>query len=324
MIHREVSPDNAYRFGSFEREAKLLEELSGERDIVGWVAPINQFVEKFDAGGGISLNVPFAYFALELAETDLSSVISAGQPTARQLLDRYHPICRSVRRLHQLGYTHRDIKPGNFLIMADGSIRLSDFGTARRMDNASPQLSASYTYPPGDLTYASPETLAALLDDDAGLAYKADVFALGAVLFELGTGTVLGLHLFDPSYRADLTMMMAAITCGKRKEAFDRLIPNIRDNHPLPNLFAFAPTVPRSILPLLDDLYKQMAHLDYHKRLCDFDRIWLRFESCLKVLGNEAAYQKWRESKRRYQEAKELKAERRNRRFLATKNKETL
>jgi serine/threonine protein kinase len=256
------APDAAYRFGSFEREARILQELSGERDIIGWVSPISRFTQKFDAGG-ISLDLPFSYFALELAKSDLASLIHAGGITPQQMLDWYHPMCRSIRRLHQLGYTHRDLKPSNFLLMADGSVRLSDFGTAKHLNAATAPLSGSYVYPPGDLVYASPEILAALLDDDPSLALTADVFALGSVLFEMVTGTVLGLHLFDMRYRDDLTQMMAAIKKGKRKEMFDRLIPEISNNHPLPNLFTFAPTVPLSILRESHGTlpFRNLAHL---------------------------------------------------------------
>lgn len=264
--------------------------------------------------------MPFAYFGLELAKTDLGTLISGGELTSEQMLQIYHLMCRSVRRLHQLGYTHRDLKPSNFLLMADGSVRLSDFGTARRMEAGSPQLSPAYIYPPGDLTYASPETLAALLDDDPMLAFGADVFALGAVLFEIITGTVLGVQLFDARFRSDLTEIMAAMTRGKRKDMFDRLVPSIADGHPLPNLFAFAPSVPSSILPLLDDLYKRLAHLDYRKRLKDLEFVYLRIGSCLKVLRNEDAYRKLREAKQRYRAARKRKSERRLQRALCRSN----
>jgi len=59
---RTFAPDAPYRIGSFQREAKILEELSGEPDIIGWISPINQFTEKFDAGG-ISLDLPFSLTA---------------------------------------------------------------------------------------------------------------------------------------------------------------------------------------------------------------------------------------------------------------------
>jgi serine/threonine protein kinase len=303
---RTFASDAAYRIGSFQREAKILEELSGEPDIIGWVAPINQFTEQFDAGG-ISLDLPFTYFALELAETDLGSVINSRVLPAESVLQWFHQMCTSVRRLHHRGYAHRDLKPTNFLIMPDGSVRLSDFGTAKKLTDSSPALSASYIYPPGDLAYAAPEILAALLDDDPKLAFKADKFALGAVLFEMVTGVVLGFQLFNARYRDDLTQMMAEIKKGKRKEMFDRLIPSIADGHPLPNLFTFAPAMSLSILPLLDRLYKEMAHLDYRKRLDDFDRVWLRIESCLKIVNNEEGYRKLRERRMRAKAAREAK-----------------
>jgi serine/threonine protein kinase len=308
---RTFEPDASYRIGSFQREAKILEELSGEPNIIGWISPVNQFTEKLDAGG-ISLDLPFTYFALELAETDLGSVINSQVLTAANVLEWFHPICTSVRRLHHRGYAHRDLKPTNFLIMSDGTVRLSDFGTAKKLTDSSPALSASYVYPPGDLRYAAPEILAALLDDDPKLAFIADKFSLGAVLFEMVTGNVLGLQLFDPRYREDLTQMMAAIKKGTRRAMFDRLIPSISDGHPLPNLFTFAPAVSFSILPLLDRLYKEMAHLDYRKRLDDFDRVWLRIESCLKVLKNEEAYLKLRERRERAKAARETKVARCN------------
>jgi serine/threonine protein kinase len=319
---RTFAPDAAYRLGSFHREAKILEELSGLPGIIKWISPINQFTEKLDAGG-ISLDLPFSYFALELAETDLGSVINTQSLSAENLLRCFHSMCTAVKRFHGRGFTHRDLKPSNFLLMADGSVRLSDFGTAKKMTDSSPALSASYVYPPGDLTYASPEILAALLDDDPKVAFHADRFALGAILFEMVTGAILGLQLFDQRYRDDLTHFMAAIKRGDRKEMFDRLISSISDSHPLPNLFTFAPTVPRSILPLLDQLYKEMAHLDYRKRLDDFDRVRLRLDSCLKVLNNEEAYKKLRERRERAKVAREAKVARRKARAEAVK-KETL
>src|SRR4029077_724145 len=78
---RTFAPDAPYRIGSFQREAKILEELRGEPDIIGWISPISQFTEKLDAGG-ITLDLPFTYFALELAETDLDSVINSQALTA--------------------------------------------------------------------------------------------------------------------------------------------------------------------------------------------------------------------------------------------------
>ena len=50
-----------------------------------------------------------------------------------------------------------------------------------------------------------------------------------------------------------------------------------------------------------------MAHLDYRKRLDDFDRVWLRIESCIKVLKNEEGYRKLRERRQRAKVAREAR-----------------
>ena len=54
-----------------------------------------------------------------------------------------------------------------------------------------------------------------------------------------------------------------------------------------------------------------MAHLDYRRRLIDFDRIALRVQTCLLVLRNEQKYKKWQEQKERYRAARLLKMQRR-------------
>lgn len=269
---KRFDPDASYRFGCFSREAQILEKLQAEKDVIGWVAPISEFLEKFSAGA-VSINFPFAYYALELAETDFGSLIADGLLGPEQMLEAFHVMCRSVRRTQRLGVTHRDLKPPNFLLTQTGEIKLSDFGTARWLDSAAMSLSPSYILPPGDLRYAAPETLACLLDDDPAIAIFADMFALGAILFEMATGTILGLHVLDEAFRDDLTKAMAAVPRGKRKDVFHGFVAELADKHPLPNLAAFRPAVPSSILPMLDELYKSMAHLDYRRRLVDFGRI---------------------------------------------------
>jgi serine/threonine protein kinase len=269
---KRLDPDASYRFGCFSREAEILEQLKTEKDIIRWVAPVSEFLERFTAGS-ISLNFPFAYYAVELAETDLGSLIADGLLGVEQMLEAFHVMCRAVRRLRHLGLTHRDLKPPNFLLTQTGQIKLSDFGTARSMDGTMAALSPTYILPPGDLRYAAPETLACLLDDDPSIAASADVFALGAILFEMATGTILGLHVLDAAFREDLTRSMSVVPRGQRKNVFHGFVGEMADSHPLPNLAAFRPDIPPSILPMVDELYKSMAHLDYRKRLVDFSRI---------------------------------------------------
>jgi serine/threonine protein kinase len=313
---KRLDPDASYRFGCFSREAQILEKLNGERDFIGWISPVSEFTERFTAGT-VSLNFPFAYYALELAETDVGTLVAEGHLGPEQMLEVFHMMCRAVRRLHELGLTHRDLKPPNFLLTSSGQIKLSDFGTARYLDGTAAPLSPSYILPPGDLRYAAPETLACLLDDDPSVAAYADVFALGAILFEMATGTILGLHLLDQQFRQDLTKAMSVVARGSRKKVFQAFVGEMADKHPLPHLAAFRPDIPRCILPLIDDLYKSMAHLDYRRRLIDFRRIILRLQGCLLVLRNEEKYKRWQEQKQRYRIGRSQKLERRVARALS-------
>jgi hypothetical protein len=82
---KRFEPDASYRFGCFAREAEILEKLKAERDIIQWVAPISEFLQPFTAGT-VSINFPFAFYALEEAETDVDSLIASGEISPEQLL----------------------------------------------------------------------------------------------------------------------------------------------------------------------------------------------------------------------------------------------
>jgi serine/threonine protein kinase len=59
-----------YRFQCFCREAILLEQLAGSADILEWLGPRDEFVERFQSDSGIPLDLRFPYYVVELAATD--------------------------------------------------------------------------------------------------------------------------------------------------------------------------------------------------------------------------------------------------------------
>jgi serine/threonine protein kinase len=95
-------------------------------------------------------------------------------------------VCEAVAYAHRSLVVHRDLKPGNIFVAAEGIPKLLDFGVAKLLDPGNdPGLTATLAGM-GPLTpeYASPEQIRGL-----PITTAADVYALGAILFELLTGS---------------------------------------------------------------------------------------------------------------------------------------
>jgi len=82
---------------------------------------------------------------------------------------------------HQHGVFHRDIKPGNIMIAEDGSVKVTDFGIARALDDSEELTRTGAVI--GTATYFSPEQAQGLPADE-----RSDVYSLGIVLYEMLVG----------------------------------------------------------------------------------------------------------------------------------------
>jgi tetratricopeptide (TPR) repeat protein len=101
-------------------------------------------------------------------------------PRAAELVET---LARAVHAAHRAGVVHRDLKPANVLMAADGAPKVADFGLARRLDAGDGQTGSGAVM--GTPCYMAPEQ-AGGGTREAGP--PADVYALGAILYELMTG----------------------------------------------------------------------------------------------------------------------------------------
>jgi WD40 repeat protein/tRNA A-37 threonylcarbamoyl transferase component Bud32 len=91
-------------------------------------------------------------------------------------------LARAMHAAHNAQVIHRDLKPANVLLTVDGTPKITDFGLAKKLDDAGQTQSGAIM---GTPSYMAPEQAGGKSKD---LAPSADIYALGAILYELLTG----------------------------------------------------------------------------------------------------------------------------------------
>ncbi len=124
------------------------------------------------------------YLALEfVAGGSLAGRLSDRPYPARAAAELIEVLARTVHVAHQRGVVHRDLKPANVLLTEDGTPKLTDFGLAKRLNVTSGQTrSVAFL---GTPSYMAPEQA---LGKAKAVGPAADVYALGAILYEMLTG----------------------------------------------------------------------------------------------------------------------------------------
>lgn len=182
------------------------------------------------------------YIAMEFVDgetlVDFVERTELPMPPAK-LVNIYLPLCRALQYAHDKGYVHRDIKLENVMITHGGEVKLMDFGLAQAMRSNEEEGMVT-----GTPLYMPPEQILG-----ADVDHRADVYAMGIMLFLLGAGqwpydrgNVLNHHRFSP-------------------------VPDPREHNPdLPA--AFAVVIQKCLAKAREDRYDTVSELGEALRAC--------------------------------------------------------
>ncbi|MEE8456594.1 MAG: Stk1 family PASTA domain-containing Ser/Thr kinase [Acidimicrobiia bacterium] len=167
LLHANFASDHAF-VARFRREAQAAANLSHPN-----------IVAIYDWGQ--DEDTYFMVMELIRGRTLREIVKSEGPLLARRSAEIAAEAAAALSIAHQHGVFHRDIKPGNIMITEDGTVKVTDFGIARALDDSEELTRTGAVI--GTATYFSPEQAQGLPADE-----RSDVYSLGIVLYELLTG----------------------------------------------------------------------------------------------------------------------------------------
>lgn len=154
-------PGDEMRVTGFQREMQILSLLQ------------HPYIVRYYDGGATADG--WLYLAMELLEGQSFTRDAFPGGDRGPLLRAFTMVCEGMAHAHREGVLHRDLKPQNILLLADGTPRILDFGVSKLADGSRTARQAAMTY-----TYASPEQLSGT----AAVTASSDVFSLGILLYE--------------------------------------------------------------------------------------------------------------------------------------------
>ena len=245
--------DDPDRLARFEREAKVLASLNHPN--IGHIYGLEE------AEGQKAL-------VLELVEgLTLADRIAQGPLPVDEALPIAKQIAEALEAAHEAGVIHRDLKPANIKVREDGTVKVLDFGLAKAMqpDASDPGLSQSPTISLtaaatqmgmviGTAAYMAPEQASGKVVDK-----RADIWAFGAVLYEMLTGT-------RPFVGEDVSKTLA------------RVIDREPDWAALPD----------DVTPILNSFLRRCLQKDPKKRVRDIGDVSLAMEGAFEGVSSQS------------------------------------
>lgn len=142
------------------------------------------------------------FFVMEYVDgTDLSHVIREGPLGQDRIFKWIEQICDALFYAHSKGVVHRDIKPANIMLTKEGNAKVADFGLAKLTGGGITDDLSRLTMTDvamGTPDYVAPEALISGSEVD----HRADIYALGVMIYEMLTGSVPRGAFLPPSKKA--------------------------------------------------------------------------------------------------------------------------
>ena len=171
--------------GDFASSSQRVRFMREAKSVAGLSNPA--IVQIYDYGHYLGR----PYYAMEYIDgRNLAELLESRQLTVIEAAQYALDISRAMEQAHASGIVHRDLKPANLLLTNDGTLKVTDFGLAWRLDDSSRLTLTGDTL--GTPSYMAPEQAQCRQDC---ISVATDIYAIGVILYEMLSG--------HPPFRAD-------------------------------------------------------------------------------------------------------------------------
>lgn len=201
IINDKYRIDELIGVGGMAKVYKAVDITTGETVAIKFLKEENQenasYVRRFEheAQAGMSLNHPnivklldsskyenlnYIVFEYVNGPTLKDYIVKHGVFSPRSAVNIIGNILDAIGYAHGQGIIHRDVKPQNVMIMANGTVKLADFGIARLVNASTKSFTGAAL---GSVHYISPEQA-----EGKEITYQTDLYSVGIILYEMLTG----------------------------------------------------------------------------------------------------------------------------------------
>ena len=199
---------------------QVIVRFDSERQALAMMDHTN-IARVFDAG---TTAAGLPYFVMELVDgAPITSYCDSKRLTLKERIELFIPVCQAIQHAHQKGIIHRDIKPSNVLVKQQENQavpKVIDFGLAKALGEklSDATMLTNFGEVVGTLQYMSPEQAELGRKD---IDTRSDVYSLGALLYELLTGTTP--LEYDPTAKSNYLEVLQRIREEEPKPPSTRL-----------------------------------------------------------------------------------------------------